>query len=153
MRISVKCKIVAVYMILLIVSVFASCERKKDPVILSSPKNVSITVEGRIMTVTWDAVDRAQGYIVVLTSEGCGSGNRTIDTRAGTSVITSSGKDASNVEITRETEIKVVLMAARGDPNSAMAKAVTAKVMSIGGTVSKKIYNDSDFSEIAREEL
>lgn len=129
-------------------SMFAACERK--PAALVSPANVHIAVAGRIMTVTWDEVKNAQGYVIVLTSEGCASGNRTINTVEKTAVITSSGNSASNVEITGETSIKITLMAARGDPDSAMAKAVTAKVMSLGGTVKKRVYIDSDYSQEIR---
>ena len=120
---------------------------------LSPPSNVNIDVSGRIMTVTWDEVDGAQGYMIVLTSADCSSGNRTIDTKAGTAVITSSGNSAANVEITGKTSLKITLMAARNDPNIAMANAVTAKVMSLGGAISKSIYVDSDYSEVVSKPI
>jgi hypothetical protein len=118
---------------------------------LAIPANVDIDVTGRLMSVSWNAVDKALGYQVITTSVGCGSGNRTIDTKEGTAVLTSSGKDASNVEITGETSIRITLMAARGDPSTAMASAVTAKVMSLGGTASENV--DSDYSEITSKTI
>jgi hypothetical protein len=123
------------------------CDKNSNPV-LSSPANVKIDVSGRLMTVTWDAVDNASGYEVITTSVDCASGNRTIDTKKGTKVITGRDSDAVNVEISGETSIKITLMAATDDPNSAMASAVTAKVMSLGGKVSKNVYADSDYSQI-----
>jgi hypothetical protein len=120
---------------------------------LSIPANVTIDVTGRLMTVTWNAVDNALGYNIVTTSVGCGSGNRTVDTKEGTAVTTSSGNAANNVQITGRTSIQLTLMAARGNPNAAMASAVTAKVMSLGGTVSAKEYVDSDYSEIVSKTI
>ncbi|MDR0316289.1 MAG: hypothetical protein LBH97_05255 [Treponema sp.] len=114
---------------------------------LSAPANVTINVTGRLMTVTWSAVNNALGYEIVTTSVGCSSGNRTINTREGTAVATSSGNTASNVAITGETSIRITLMAASGNPDAAMASAVTAKIMSLGGTVSEIVYANSDYSE------
>jgi predicted component of type VI protein secretion system len=148
MKRQLKSAIVPVCMLFLVSAIFTACVAK--PKQLTPPENVTITIEGRDMTVTWDAVKNAQGYTIVLASEGCSSGNRTVDTREGTFVVTSSGRDATNVEITGETSLQVRLMAARGDRTRARAAAVTAKVMSLGGNVSKKVYEDSDYSQEVR---
>ena len=132
----------------LVMSMFSACESKPEQ--LPSPKNVDISVTGRIVSVTWEEVKNVQGYSIVLTSEGCTSGNRTVDTKASTAVITGSGNNAANVEITGKTSLKVTLMAASGNPNAPMARAVTAKVMSLGGTNSKKEYINSDYTEETR---
>jgi hypothetical protein len=134
-------------LMLVIGFLLTGCNKNSNPV-LSPPANVIIDVSGRLMTVTWDAVDNASGYEVITTSVDCASGNRTIDTQKGTIVVTSSGNAAANVEITGETSIKITLMAATDDQNSAMASAVTAKVMSLGGKVSKNVYAASDYSQI-----
>jgi hypothetical protein len=119
----------------------------KGPKNLSAPANINVKVTGRTMTVTWNAVANAQGYEIVTTSVGCGSGNRTINTKENTTVATRSGNPASNVNIGAENSITITLMAARGNPDAAMASAVTAMVKSLGGTVSGKEYIDSDYSE------
>ena len=148
MKRQLKSPILPVCTLLLVLAIFTACEAK--PKQLKPPANITITIDGRDMTVTWDEVKNAQGYTIVLTSENCSSGNRTIDTREGTVVVTSSGRNASNVEITDETSLQIRLMAARGDRTRAMATAVTAKVMSLGGTDGKKVYEDSDYSEEVR---
>jgi hypothetical protein len=124
--------------------IVTACNEKQK---LSVPENVGITVAGRDMTVAWDSVDNAQGYMIILTGEGCGTADRTINTRKGTVVVTRTGKPASNVEITGETSLKMILMESSEDPEIPMANSVTAKVMSLGGTVSNKKYIDSVYSE------
>ena len=47
---------------------------------LNVPANLSISVDHRLMTISWDAVENAVGYIIQTTSENCGSGNRIINT-------------------------------------------------------------------------
>ena len=47
---------------------------------LNVPRNLTISVDHRLMTISWDAVDNAIGYIIQTTSENCGSGNRIINT-------------------------------------------------------------------------
>ena len=47
---------------------------------LNVPRNLSVSVDGRLMTITWDAVDNAMVYIIHTTSENCSSGNRIINT-------------------------------------------------------------------------
>jgi hypothetical protein len=123
------------------------------PIKLSIPKNINVNVTGRIMTITWDAVKNAEGYEIITTSEGCGSGNRTINTKEGTKVATRSGNAVSNVTIRADNSITITLMAAAGNPNAAMARAVTAKVKSIGGTVSKKVYVDSEYSKVVNHTI
>jgi hypothetical protein len=81
---------------------------------------------------------------------GCGSGNRTINTKEHTAVATSTGSVASNVTI-GDTSITINLMASSGDPSIPMASAVTAKIKSLGGAVSKKTYIDSDYSEVVNK--
>ena len=116
---------------------------------LCTPANVNIEMSGRAMTVSWDAADNAQGYEIVTTSVGCASGNRTINTKAGTMLVTSNGNNATNVVIGSENFITITLMAAGSDkPNTPMASSVTAKVKSLGGTISGKEHADSDYSEV-----
>ena len=153
MRSPGKNTLIPVFILFLVTSMFAACSREQKSVTLSSPANVDISAEGRIITITWDAVDNAVGYEIVTTSVGCSSGNRTINTKEETVVITSNKKAASNVKIDGETSIKITLMAKSGDRNSPMASAVTAKVMSLGGTVSGKVYNDSEYSETVEKTL
>jgi hypothetical protein len=140
----------------LIIGLFAGCKKDAGPTTdntdLCPPANVNITVIGRAMTVTWDAADNASGYEIVTTSVGCGSGNRTINTKENTAVVTSSGNAASNVSI-GQTSLKITLMAASGNPDAAMASAVTAKVKSLGGTITEKTYVDSDYSEIVSKTI
>jgi len=131
----------SILVIILTLSVFAACEKEPETAAFGPPANIKITIDGRIMTVSWDVVKDAQGYRIVLTSVGCGSGNRTIDTKAGTAVVTSSGNTATNVEFVNETTIRVTLMADSPGANIPMATSVTAKVMSIGEI-------DSEFSEV-----
>ena len=47
---------------------------------LNVPRNLRISVDHRLMTISWDAVDNAVGYVIHTTSENCGSGNRIINT-------------------------------------------------------------------------
>jgi hypothetical protein len=145
-------KLLIIALVLIIGLFTTACENnsKLPPgdTTLSIPANVSISVTGRIMTVTWDAADNAFGYEIVTTSEGCESGNRTINTKENTAVVTSGGAVATNVTIGEGTSITITLTAYSSEnPNIPMANAVTAKVKSIGGTVSGKKYIDSDYSE------
>jgi hypothetical protein len=117
------------------------------------PANVNIDVSGRTMTITWSAVANAQGNEIITTSEGCSSGNRIINTKAGTAVVTSSGANASNVNIRSRNSIAITLMASGRDENTPMANVVTAKVKSLGGTVSGKQYGDSDYSAVVRHNI
>jgi len=137
-----KILIITVCAVLFTAFTFAACDTNT----LSPPAKLKIGVEGLKMTVTWDAAANAQGYNVVLTSLGCGSGNRTINTKTGTSVVTGDGNKAANVEIVSETALKIMLMAAADNPDIAMADSLTAKAMSLGGTVSGNEYADSKFS-------
>jgi len=147
--------------------IITGCKKSDDTDLkLDAPKNVRINIEVRQMFVTWDAVQNASGYMIITTSEGCGSGNRTIDTKEGTAVATSNGNNAlfddkrnGAVQIKGETEIEITLMPEwniPGDTSSGRneskvhATAVTAKVMALGGTVSNNTYTDSDYSTVIK---
>ena len=136
---------------------------------LSVPKNVKIEITARQMIVTWSAVPNAQGYLIETTSENCRSGNKIINTKNGTAVMTSSGgsslagtdredgirvraTDNGAVQIHGKNKFEITLMPEwniPGDNTSGrneskiMATAVTAKVKAIGGS---RGYSDSDYS-------
>ena len=121
---------------------------------LGIPKNVSISVDGIKMTVTWEAVNKALGYEIITASTDCGSGNRTINTKEKTAVITGSGSSAANVKINEGTSIEITLMASStSTPDIPMASAVTAKVKSLGGTVSEVVYIDSEYSQTVNKTI
>jgi len=124
---------------------FFSCVPDPDPipVQLDVPKNLQITVVGREMTVTWDAVKNASGYILYTTSVDCGSGNRIVNTVANT-VRLHTGGQASG-KIIDSTTFTLTLMAATGSQTEAMASSVTAKVMSVGYG---EAYIDSGYSDV-----
>ena len=161
-------KLIGTISLALIIGIFtAGCVTSKNAAggsnTLAVPSNVQITLDTRLMTVTWNTVPYAQGYLVITTSEGCGSGNRTINTKDGTAVATSSGNnaifdDARNgaVQIRGENKIEITLMPEwniPGDNTSGrnesvpMASSVTAKVMAIGGIAGNGEYIDSAYSE------
>jgi len=129
---------------------------------LGTPANVTITVVQRTMTVTWDAVNGAQGYEIITTSTGCGSGNRIINTKSGTAnVFTEAAgigadalkNDKSNgaVEIKGAAAIEITLMPQMmGDQNVPMASAVSAKVRALGDGIK---YLDSGYSAEATKPL
>ena len=114
------------------------------PEALGTPANVKITVEGRTMTVTWNAVSDAQGYEIITTSTGCGSGNKIINTKNKTANVFKDGtigadalkndKSSGAVEINGATSIQITLMAkmGTGNENVPMASAVSAKVRALG---------------------
>ena len=52
----------------------------RGPGELNAPRNLRISVDHRLMTISWDAVDNAVGYIIETTSENCSSGDRIINT-------------------------------------------------------------------------
>ena len=130
---------------------------------LAAPKNVKIEINNRQMIVTWDAIPNALGYEIITTSENCGSGNRTINTKENTAaapngnntLVGGNNAAASNgvVQIHAKNKIEITLMPEwniPGDNQSGrneskiMATAVTAKVRALGGA---RGYTDSDFSE------
>jgi len=133
-----------------------------DPENLGTPANVTITVEERTMTVTWNAVSGASGYEIITTSTGCGSGNRIINTKNGTANVYTEANgigadalknDKSNgaVEITGATAIQITLMPQMmGDQNVPMASAVSAKVKTLGDGDK---YLDSEYSEVVTKTL
>lgn len=135
---------------------------------LSVPAKVTINVTGRTMVVEWKQVANASGYEIITYSEGCGSGRKKIDTKAGTAVVYNK-EDPENsslanalgtkkddgtpangsVEILGKTKIQITLMPAMGDDTKPMATAVTAKVMALGG----KKYTNSEYSPEVKKEL
>ena len=135
---------------------------------LNTPKNVRITVDGRTMTVTWDAVKNARGYEIVTSSTDCNSGKRLINTKDKTAKNNTEGSDnfgknallndKSNgaVEIKGKTKIEITLMpnANATEPNTTpMASEVSAKVKALGGKVGGNEYLDSEYSELTTKTL
>jgi hypothetical protein len=154
-----------VVLALLIVFV-AACDSEPEPpalvnVNLGVPANVAITVVERTMTVTWNAVPNAQGYEIYTTSEGCGSGNRLINTKdktayglTGDSSYLKTDKSNGAVEILGSTKIQITLMPmGTGNENKPMASAVTAKVRAIGGVDGDNNYISSGYSTVADKAL
>jgi len=132
-----------------------------DPENLGTPANVTITVEARTMTVTWDAVSGASGYEIITTSTGCGSGNRIINTKNGTAnVYTEANGIGANalkddksdgaVEIKGAASFQITLMPAMGDSSKPMATAVSAKVKALGDGDK---YFDSEYSAVESKTL
>jgi hypothetical protein len=147
-------KKVTITITLLAVALLATgCGAGGDDFTLPVPAKVRIGVSGRQVTVSWRQARNAQGYEIITTSEGCGSGNRKADTREGTAILTSNGDEATNVEFIGKTSIRITLMASDEDPNVPMASSVTAKVMSLGGTASGNVYLSSDYSEIVSKTI
>jgi hypothetical protein len=131
-----------------------------DDHILGTPANVTITVVERTMTVSWGAVNNAQGYEIYTTSVGCGSGNKIINTKDNTATnLTGTGSyikdDKSNgaVEIKSTTSIQITLMPATGDNTKPMASKVTAKVKALGGEAGGTNYLDSEYSAVVEKTL
>jgi len=131
---------------------------------LAAPKNVKIEINARQMVITWDAVPNALGYEIITTSENCGSGNRTINTKDNTasapngSNVLAGGRNpaAANgmVQIHARNKVEITLMPEwniPGDNQSGrneskiMATSVTVKVKALGGV---RGFTDSDFSNI-----
>ena len=126
--------------------------------ILDIPANLSISVNTRLMTVTWDAVENASGYRIYTTSVGCPSGNRIVDTVTKTATdhngtptnsdtaaegITDRGNGF--VTFTGETSFTIWLMAVSGSQTEPMPSSLTARVMALfDGTD----FTNSVFSEI-----
>jgi hypothetical protein len=143
----------------------AGCDTAPED--LDTPANVTITVEQRTMTVTWDAVSDAQGYEIITTSTGCGSGNRIINTKDKTANAyteddgigednylkddKSNGavviKDATTIEITL---MPAMIMGGGSDMTKPMATAVSAKVRALGDGTR---YLDSEYSAVTTKTL
>ena len=129
---------------------------------LSAPENINIHIEGRLMTVTWDAVENAPGYEIITTSENCGSGNRMINTverfaatASGTNAMFDDGRNGA-VQIIDATTIQITLMPEdppEDHPDTPMATPVTAKVRSLDGTVAGQYYLASDYSPVVTKNL
>jgi len=135
-----------------IMPVLSSCgEKELKTVNLGAVTNLKITVEGRIMTVTWDAVENAQGYLIVTTSVACSSADRTINTKEQKAIQASSGNAAANVEFVDATTIKLNLMAYSAENQiDPMATAVTASVIALGGKTANAVYADSPYFKSAK---
>jgi len=134
----------------------AGCDTAAQVYTLAAPANVQITVVGRAMTVTWNAVPNAQGYEILTTSTNCGSGNKLINTKDKTATALNNSDnylkdDGSNgaVVIKAATTIEITLMSAMGDDTKPMATAVSAKVKALGGETEKDTYLDSRYSDAA----
>ena len=129
------------------------------PAQLAVPANLNISVTGRLMTVTWDAVNHASGYIINTKSAGCGSGNRIVNT-ATKNVTTLTGtatnsETAENgitnrgngfVTFTGATSFTIWLMPEAGSETEVMAASLTAEIMAVGDGVT---YTDSGYSSEA----
>ena len=115
---------------------------------LAAPANLSVSVTGRLMTVSWDAVDNASGYIIHTASAGCTSGNRIVNT-ADKTVTNHAGARTNSrtaetgitiggngfVTFTGATSFTIWLMAEtdQDDPNDeVMTRSLTVKAMSVG---------------------
>ncbi|MCL2043788.1 MAG: hypothetical protein FWG89_06590 [Treponema sp.] len=128
-------------------------ETQTHPVQLVTPDNLSISVTGRLMTVTWNAVDNARGYIIHTTSPGCGSGNRIVNTATSTVTshtgVTTNSSSAVNgitdrgngfVTFTGETSFTIWLMPETGSETEVMANSLIANIAAVGDGVT---YTDS----------
>jgi len=139
----------------LIIGLLAACaEKEPREYTLKTPKNVKISVTGRVLTVTWDKVPKALGYEITTTSTGCGSGNKLINTKeitatnhTGTGNYLKGDGSSGAVQIKGLTTIEVTLMPTRDDNTKPMASAVSAKVKALGGKVKKDQYLDSEYSD------
>jgi hypothetical protein len=112
------------------------------------------------MTVSWNAVNGAQGYEIYTTSENCASGNRIINTKGptatvhdGTGSYIKDDKSNGAVEIKSATSIEITLMPAMGDNTKPMATKVTAKVKALGGETGGTNYLDSEYSAVEEKPL
>ena len=133
-------------------------ESSSSAVQLAAPANVSISVSGRLMTVTWDAVDHASGYVITTTSIGCASGNRIVNTAAQTAT-NHAGAEADSdtaesgitnrgngfVTFTGATSFTIWLMPQTNSRTEVMATSLTASVMAIGDG---DAYSDSGDSAV-----
>ena len=116
-----------------------------DAVQLAVPGNLNISVAGRLMTVSWDDVDNARGYIVYTRSINCASGNRIINTARRNVTDHAGGKirsaRAANgitnrgngfVTFTGKNSITIWLMATAGSNTEVMATSIEAVIQSVG---------------------
>ena len=122
---------------------------QSGPVQLPIPANLNISVVGRLMTVSWDAVENASGYIIQTTSAGCISGDRIVNTDAKTatnhagaatnSAIAENGitnRGNGFVTFTGETSFTIWLMSETGSETEVMATSLTATILALGDDVS-----------------
>ena len=140
--------------------VLTGCDEAVKDENLGVPANVTINVVGRTMTVSWNAVNGAQGYEIYTTSENCASGNRIINTKGntatghdGTGSYIKDDKSNGAVEIKSATSIEITLMPAMGDNTKPMATKVTAKVKALGGESGGTNYLDSEYSAVVEKTL
>jgi len=165
-------KVIVIVSITLIIGNFAiSCKTTNagGEKTLEIPKNVKIDINVRQMTITWNAVPNAQGYEIITTSENCGSGNRTINTKDNTAFAPNGNNTlagganlaSSNgmVQIHGKNKIEITLMPEWNIPGNnqsgrneskIMATSVTVKVRALGGS---KGYIDSDFSDVVAMDI
>ena len=127
---------------------------------LAVPANLSISVAGRLVTVTWNAVNNASGYIIHATSPGCASGNRIVNTatksattHAGAATNSSTAENGITnrgngfVTFTGETSFTIWLMPESGSQTVPMASSVTANVKAVGDGVN---FADSNTSAVVQ---
>ena len=111
---------------------------------LPSPANMRVTVTGRLVNVSWDAVENARGYIINMSSPGCASGNRIINTATRTvtghdGTVTPSAAASQGitnrgngfVTFTGPTSFTLWLMAGSSE-TEAMANSINAAIMAVG---------------------
>ena len=120
-------------------------QTQANPVQLAIPANLQISVTGRLMTVTWNAVNNARGYIIHTTSVGCGSGNRIVNTATNT-VTSHTGAEVSSavyangiidrgngfVTFTGTTSFTIWLMPETNSETEAMASSLIANIVAVG---------------------
>ena len=147
--------------VIFLVFAFSACSRNAPASAggtqLPTPANLNISVVGRLMTVTWDPVPNATGYIINVTSAGCATGNRIANTEtrmatnhAGTttrSAISPTPITAADgfITFTGETSFTMWLMANSPAPQHAhipMPTSLTARIMAIG----RGSYRNSEYS-------
>jgi|GEM_PF-2448336 len=129
------------------------------PVQLSVPLNLRISVTGRLMTVSWNRVENARGYLVNTTSAGCSSGNRIINTAdrtvttptgspSGSTVSLSGITDRGNgfVTFTSPTSFTIWLMPEAGSETEVMASSITANIIALGNGID--YVNSSQSSDV-----
>ena len=129
------------------------CNRQGGSAQLAVPSNLRIIVRGRLMTVSWNAVENASGYLIRTTSTGCASGNRIVNTSTmtattdtGAAVNSASAaagiRDRGNgfVTFTGDTSFTIWLMPASGSETTVMASSLSANIIALGDGVN---YRDS----------
>ena len=132
------------------------CNRAQQ---LAVPDNLNIYVTGRLMTVTWDPVANASGYIIRSGSMGCLSANRIVNTvtrtattHAGDAIDSSvaehgiTDKESGFVTFTGETSFTIWLMPEVDSETEVMAASLGAYIIAVGD---RRNYSDSERSASA----